>query len=230
VVDLNSQAGQRTLYLAVVGRGVYKSIDDGKSWQAKNEGLGDNLNAWRIILLPDGTLYLLVCRGLENAKVIDGALYKSNDGAESWQTLSMPQGANFPNDLAFDPSRPERLYLACWPTTVDGEERYGGLYRCEDGGIRWTNIFNPASHVYGVAVDRQQPSTVYMTNFEGAVYRSDDMGNTWNKLGGYNFKWAKQPILDPYNRDMLYVTTFGSSVWYGPAHGVKGAFEDIYGW
>jgi len=27
---------------------------------------------------------------------------------------------------------------------------------------------------------------------------------------------------------MLYLTTFGSSVWHGPATGVPGAFEDVY--
>jgi len=29
---------------------------------------------------------------------------------------------------------------------------------------------------------------------------------------------------------MIYITTFGGSVFYGPARGVPGAFEDIEGW
>jgi len=227
ILDRRSPVGRRTLYVAAVGKGVFKSTDDGHTWQAKNQGITSSLNAWRIILRPDGSLYLLVCRGLENGQVISGAVFKSADGAEYWEPVPMPAGANFPNDLAFDPSNPERLYLACWPTVIDDAERCGGLYKTEDGGQSWTNVFDESSHVYGVAVDRTNPATVFLANFEGAVYRSDDRGRTWERLGGYNFKWAKQPILDPYNRDMLYITTFGSSVWYGPARGVAGAFEDI---
>jgi len=227
ILDRRSPVGRRTLYVAAVGKGVFKSTDDGHTWQAKNQGITGSLNAWRIILRPDGSLYLLVCRGLENGQVISGAVFKSADGAEHWEPVPMPAGANFPNDLAFDPSNPERLYLACWPTVIDDAERFGGLYKTEDGGQSWTNVFDESSHVYGVAVDRTNPATVFLANFEGAVYRSDDRGRTWERLGGYNFKWAKQPILDPYNRDMLYITTFGSSVWYGPARGVAGAFEDI---
>jgi len=223
VLDPRSPVGGRTLYVAAVGKGVFKSTDDGHTWRAKNEGLTGRLNAWRVVLLPDGVLYLLVCRGLENGQVLDGAVYRSTDGAEHWEPVPLPEGANFPNDLAFDPSRPARLYLACWPKVVDDAEHCGGLYRTEDGGQSWTNVFDESSHVYGVAVDRANPATVFLTNFEGSIYRSDDFGMHWKRLGGYDFKWAKQPILDPYNAGMLYVTTFGSSVWYGPAQGVEGA-------
>jgi Bacterial Ig domain len=34
-------------------------------------------------------------------------------------------------------------------------------------------------------------------------------------------------VPDPINKGMLYLTTFGSSVWHGPATGVPGAFEDV---
>ncbi len=227
LLDHRSPAGGRTLYLAAVGAGVYKSGDDGKTWQASSQGIQGNLNAWRLVQLPDGRLLVLVCRGWQNGKVIDGGLYSSTDQAASWQPVPLPTGVNFPNDLAFDPSDPQRLYLACWPTTLQGEEQWGGLYRSEDGGGTWSNIYNPAAHVYGVAVDPRRPATVFLTTFEGVINRSDDFGQHWQRLGGYNFKWAKQPIPDPYNPDMLYLTTFGSSVWYGPAKGVRDASEEI---
>jgi hypothetical protein len=34
-------------------------------------------------------------------------------------------------------------------------------------------------------------------------------------------------VPDPLHRGMLYVTTFGGSVWYGPETGDPGAGEDI---
>lgn len=225
ILDPRSPVELRTLYAAFVGKGVYKSVDDGKTWSQKNDGISGNLNAWRLIQLPDGTLYLLVCRGWENEEVIDGALYRSQDGAEHWQPVALPAGVNFPNDLCYDPQNPQRLYLATWPTLVDEKETHGGLYRTEDGGVTWANIFDETSHVYGVAVDKNNPATVILTTFEGEVTRSDDFGETWKNLEGFTFQWAKQPIFDPHNPNMLYITTFGSSLWYGSAHGTSEAFD-----
>ena len=228
VLDPRSPAGRRTLYVAGFGKGVFKSADDGHTWALKNEGLGGNLNAWRFALLPDGTLYLLVARGLAEGREVDGALYKSTDGAEHWQRVALPAGANAPSDLAFDPREPRRMYLACWPKTVEGAERFGGLYVTEDGGASWRNIFDTGAHVYGVAVDPDHTATLFINTFDSAAYRSDDGGRSWRRLEGYNFKWGHRPVLDPHHRGMLYLTTFGSSVWYGPTGGVPGAFEDIY--
>jgi photosystem II stability/assembly factor-like uncharacterized protein len=227
VLDPQSPAGRRTLYVAVCGRGVYKSVDDGRTWNIKNKGITGNLYAWKLVLLPEGTLYLLVMRGQKDNRTLPGAVYKSTDGAESWQEVPMPLGTDFPNDLVFDPSKPERMYLACWPQTAEGEEKDGGLYITEDGGMSWRNTFAPASYIYGLALHPDNPSIVFFADFESSLCRSDDRGESWKRLKGYNFKWGHRPIIDPYNKDMLYVTTFGSSVWYGPANGFEEAVEDI---
>ncbi len=34
-------------------------------------------------------------------------------------------------------------------------------------------------------------------------------------------------VPDPDNPDMIFVTTFGGSLWYGPAEGDPGAVDDI---
>ncbi len=49
--------------------------------------------------------------------------------------------ATAPNDLVYDPSDPQRLYLSCWPLTVGAEEVGGGLFRSEDGGVTWRQVF-----------------------------------------------------------------------------------------
>jgi photosystem II stability/assembly factor-like uncharacterized protein len=228
VLDPNSTVGRRTLYVAGFGKGVFKSNDDGRTWKLKNQGLGGNLNAWRLVLMPDSSLYLLVARGLENGKEVDGALYKSTNGAEHWQKVPLPAEANAPNDLVFDPSNAKLMYLACWPRTIKGAERFGGLYVTEDAGQSWRNIFDEAAHVYGIAVDPDHPATLFTNTFDSGAYRSDDGGKNWQRLEGYNFKWGHHPIVDPHHKGMLYLTTFGSSVWYGPTKGVSRAFEDIY--
>ena len=34
---------------------------------------------------------------------------------------------------------------------------------------------------------------------------------------GYNFKWGHRVIPDPADAAKIYITTFGGSVWHGPA-------------
>ena len=76
-------------------------------------------------------------------------------------------------------------------------------------------------------VDPDWPSTIIINTFDSAVFRSDDRGETWYRLKGYTFKWGHRPILDPHHPGMLYLTTFGGSVFYGPATGDPDAFEGI---
>ncbi|MFC2076863.1 hypothetical protein ACFLT7_07260 [candidate division KSB1 bacterium] len=72
------------------------------------------------------------------------------------------------------------------------------------------------------------PSTLFINTFDSAAWRSDNYGESWERLRGYNFKWGHRPVVDPHNPGMLYLTTFGGSVWHGSAEGYPNAFEDIY--
>ncbi len=54
-----------------------------------------------------------------------------------------------------------------------------------------------------------------------------DFGENWNRIEGYRFKWGQRPVPDPNHPGMLFLTTYGGSVFYGPAEGVKGAADDI---
>jgi len=220
LLDARTPTGNRTLYVAGFGKGVFKSTDDGRTWTLKNNGIQGNLNAWRLVERPDGILYLLVARGLVNNREVDGALYRSRDEAESWEKVALPEGVNAPNDLVLDPAEPQRMYLACWPKTINGVERYGGVWTTEDGGASWRNLFEESAHAYALAVDPDQRQILYLNTFDSAAYRSEDLGQSWQRLEGYDFKWGHRPVLDPHHKGMLYLTTFGSSVWYGPVRGV----------
>jgi photosystem II stability/assembly factor-like uncharacterized protein len=133
--------------------------------------------------------------------------------------VGLPDGVNAPHDLQIDPDNPDRIYLSSWPWVSDGAEHCGGLYRTEDGGGSWERIFNEQAHVWGIAVDPRDTKIVYINTFDSAAFRSDDRGEKWTRVPGYNFKWGHRPIIDPVNPDMIYLTTFGGSVFHGPATG-----------
>jgi photosystem II stability/assembly factor-like uncharacterized protein len=157
----------------------------------------------------------------------DGAIYRSIDRAETWQRIELPKGLNGPKGLSIDPRNPKRLYLAAWGRKSDSKEQHGGIYVSEDGGGTWRRTLSQDQHVYDVTIDPLNPEVLYAAGFESSSWRSDDRGETWRRLRGYNFKWGHRVIPDPHDREKIYITTFGGSVWHGPAQGDSGALEDI---
>jgi photosystem II stability/assembly factor-like uncharacterized protein len=234
LLDPRSPKGSRTLYAAAFGRGVYKSTDNGRTWALKNTGLApDPRNqpfAWRLTLVQDGTLYLVVARRSERGRIgdrDDGALYRSTDRAEHWQAVPLPAGTNGPNGLTVDPQDPKRLYLSAWGVTHKDGDTGGGIFLSIDTGGTWRPVFADSQHVYDVTIDPRDPKVLYAGGFDQAAFRSADRGETWTRIRGYNFKWGQRVIPDPRNPSKVYVTTFGGSVWHGPAAGDPNATEDV---
>jgi len=81
--------------------------------------------------------------------------------------------------------------------------------------------------VNSAGIESMQPDTLYINTFQNAAYRSADAGETWSRIEGYRFKWGQKAVPDVNNPGMLYLTTYGGSVFHGPAEGIPGAFEGI---
>lgn len=231
LLDRRSPKNARILYVAGFGRGVFKSTDGGATWALRNNGLpGPEPFAWRLSQSSDGTLYLVLARRSEDGSIggsLDGALYRSRNGAESWEKVPLPEGVNGPNGLAIDPADPTHLYLAAWGRKGTDHDTGGGIYASTDGGATWKQVLARDAHIYDVTIDARNPSTLFACGFESSVWRSTDRGSTWSRLPGYNFKWGHRVIPDPAHAAMIYVTTFGGSVWFGPAAGDARSREDI---
>ncbi len=232
LLDRNSPQGARTLYVTLFGRGVYKSTDGGRTWAVKNQGIeGEAPFAWRLTESPrDGALWLVVARRSEDGSAggpLDGALYRSTDGAEHWTRVPLPEGVNGPNALTVDAGDPKRLYLSLWGRAARPVNRDGGILLSTDGGATWSRLFGQDQNIYDVTQDPRNPNHLYACGFSGSAWRSTDRGATWRRLRGYNFKWGHRVVMDPVHADSIYVTTFGGGVWRGPAAGDPKAAEDI---
>ncbi|MBO3803778.1 MAG: hypothetical protein JTT11_07935 [Candidatus Brockarchaeota archaeon] len=67
----------------------------------------------------------------------------------------------------------------------------------------------------------KRPDWVYLCLTEGApgpgLWLSKDMGDTWEPFRGLPFRNAMRVTFDPEDDSIIYVSTFGGSVWMGPA-------------
>jgi photosystem II stability/assembly factor-like uncharacterized protein len=231
LVDPKSPKESRTLYATGFATGVYKSTDGGQSWSLRNNGLeGKEPFAWRLTLDQQGTLYLVVARRSDDGGIGgpgDGALYRSTDGAESWTKVPLPADVNGPHALTVDARDARRLYLSAWGRRPDRDTLGGGIFLSTDAGASWKQVLAKDQHIYDVTVDLKDSKVLYASGFEASAWRSTDRGVTWARLRGFNFKWGHRVTADPLDRSKVYITTYGGSVWHGPAVGDPRAIEDV---
>jgi len=231
LLDSSSPEDARVLYVTGFGRGVFKSSDGGKSWETKNDGLpAHEPFAWRMAQGPDHALYVVLARRSEDASLgteNDGAVYRSTDAAAHWNKIALPTGVNGPNGIAIDPRDPARLYVAAWGRRSTQQATSGGVWVSSNGGATWRNTLSHDQYVYDVTIDPRNPDVLYACGFSSSAWRSTDRGETWTRIRGFNFKWGHRVIPDPYDASKIYITTYGGSVWHGPATGDPQAKEDI---
>jgi photosystem II stability/assembly factor-like uncharacterized protein len=230
VLDPRSPKNRRTLYAGVFMEGVYKSTDDGKTWTLKRNGLGheQNRRVSRVILHADGTLFAMICakRSARGEPLMgEGVgLYRSKDGAETWEKVNASQAFLYPKDFSVHP-QDSNIILVGVCDAGRGDES-GGLWRTSDGGRTWQRIGRQARQTFGGYFHPKHEGWIYMTLTEGAagagLWLSQDNGKTWQAFDGLPFSNIQRVTFDPADEDRITVTTFGGSVWCGPAVPQKG--------
>jgi len=234
LIDTSSNKESRTLYACAFGKGVYKSVDGGKTWQQKNEGLKSKEPfAWRIVKREkDGVLFLILSRRSDDGTIGnegDGTVYRSDNNAETWTPVALPAETNGPTCLTVDPDNPGQLLLAAWGRSTQGKfkpDTGGGIFLSKDDGKSWQSVLQKDQHIHDITYDTRN-MTYYACGFNGSAYRSRDQGKTWKRIKGYNFKWGKRVDFDPRDPGKIFVVTFGGGVWCGSADGDEQAKEDI---
>ena len=155
---------------------VYRSDDNGHTWQLVSSGPGTAINALSVNPVNDVVIYAGTAGG--PAATTD-SLWRSDDGGRTWHRFTMRLPANpdglLPavTTLAVDPNQPGGLYVG-----TDGQ----GVYRIEDdkghnsyelvGGL---SLYD--AHVRGVVVGPD--GRVYSLTSHG-LFVND--GDAWQKL------------------------------------------------
>ena len=73
--------------------------------------------------------------------------------------------------------------------------------------------------LFALVTAKRKPGVVYGPFLKEGVglYRSRDGGDTWEPFTDFPFANTQRVQFDPADPDVIYVTTFGASVWKGPA-------------
>ncbi|MEO8550470.1 MAG: glycoside hydrolase, partial [Kofleriaceae bacterium] len=182
-------------------RGVFRSLDGGKTWD-KVLYKGPDIGASDVEIDPQHpeVIYAAMWEARlgpwEDDNDYEGAgggLFKSSDGGKTWNQLKGGLPANAVQlDLAIAPSRTSTLYVTL---TTTEESEYGsgkgnGVFRSDDAGATWkstTTDERPRMKIGGgdlmvPVVDPKNPNIVYVASI--VAMKSSDGGKTWTWLRG----------------------------------------------
>jgi photosystem II stability/assembly factor-like uncharacterized protein len=197
-------------------RGVFRSLDGGRTWQ-RVLYRDANTGAIDLILDPQDlqTVYAALWQTRRPpwniyppAKGPGSGLYVSHDGGSTWTQVS---GNGFPSKglgrmgVGIAPSDHRRVY-------VIADAAKGGLYRSDDGGATWV-LENGEQRLWGrgwyfcsLAVDSKNPDTVYVS--DTALYRSTDGGRHFTPIkGSPDGDDFHQPWIDPTDPQRIIVAS-----------------------
>src|SRR5262252_4085641 len=97
----------------VMGNGVYKSTDAGKTW--KSSGLRDTYSIGRMIVDPkDSNIVYVAALGHPFGANSTRGIFRSRDGGKSWQRILYVDDKTGGIDIQFDLSNPHILFAGMW--------------------------------------------------------------------------------------------------------------------
>jgi photosystem II stability/assembly factor-like uncharacterized protein len=208
------------IFVAVAGhpygpneeRGIYRSLDGGKTFQ-KVLYRDENVGASDVQIDPGNPQIMYAAlwesregpweNGVFNGD--GGGIFESIDGGKTWRQLTKGLPNNIVQaNLAIAPSAPKTLFAAVRTKTI------AKLYRSDDGGGSWhgtTDDPRPGLGIGGgdlpvVWFDPKSPQIVYSASV--VCWRSTDGGKTWDGWRGapggddYQNVW-----INPNNPDVI---------------------------
>ena len=212
-----------------VGDGMFKSVDDGKSWQ--HIGLNDIQQISRVIVHPTNPDIVYVA-GLGHpygANEMRG-IFKSNDSGKTWKKTLYINHNTGAIQVEMDPNNPDILFANMWEHQEGPWENAefsgpnSGLYKSTDGGETWRNIVkglpgaNQGLGRIGVAIALSNSKIMYATvdaRENGGVYKSDDAGESWKLITTENRLWGRgsdfaEIKVHPKNENIVFVGNIAS--------------------
>jgi photosystem II stability/assembly factor-like uncharacterized protein len=172
-------------------RGIYKTIDGGKTWK-KTLFIDEKTGAADLVIDPSNPNKMMAAMWEHRrwpwffkSGGAGSGLFVSLDGGDTWTKRTsedgLPKGELGRIGLAFAPSDPDRAYAYV-------ESKSNAIYRSDDGGFTWKKISKSGDNNIGgrpfyyadIYVDPKNENRIY--SIASNVTVSEDGGKTWGSF------------------------------------------------
>lgn len=165
-------AQDNTIFISGYLEGLYRSTDNGQTWQQ----LYTDAAITSIAVAPeypnDPRLFV---------SLYNSGIARSDDNGASWEPPKQPGGLAFLMNLSPNFLQDDTLFV------VDGGTSGGGTWRSVDAGDNWTNVSDYPQHFQhasAISTNFTNDQTVAVHVADRGVYLTEDAGGTWFKLEG----------------------------------------------
>lgn len=207
----------------ITGKGMYKSIDAGETWEMIGLEKAGQIGAVEIDPASPDRVFVAAI-GNAFAPNEERGVYRTEDGGKSWEKVLFLSDTIGAVDLEFAPDNAQTVYATMWraerkPWTIISGGLEGGIYKSVDGGDSWKKLANglPKGLIgkIDLAVSPADPDRLYALVEapvgEGGLYRSDDRGESF-KLVSTKKELLDRPFyycnvdVNPKNPDIVFVS------------------------
>jgi len=190
----------RVIYAASASGGAWKTENGGTTWRPVFEKEG-SVSIGAIALDPTNPETVWVGTGEQNSvrsSSFGNGVYRSDDGGMSWRQMGL-EGSRHVGRILIHPRNPDVVFVAAMGS-LWGPNPERGLYRTDDGGESWTKVLEISEYtgVVEVKMDPHNPDILFAAAFqrerrqwsmlgggsEGGLFRSEDGGDSWTRVGG----------------------------------------------
>ncbi len=207
---------------AIMGDGIYKSTDAGKTW--KHVLNLDASAVGRILINPNNPdmVYAAVMGKMFGANKERG-VYRSTDGGTTWKQILFKNDSTGAIDMRFDPNNASVIYASLWQCyrnswSLNDGGTGSGLYKSTNGGDTWQLLSNNTGLPKGllgkitIGVTASNSNHIYamVENKNGGLFSSMDAGKTWSRVSTKNDltqrPWYFSGVwVDPKNENHVFV-------------------------
>lgn len=218
--DIVYIAAQGALFEGNSERGIYKSVDGGKTW--KNTLFVNNLTGASELSMDANYPEIMYAAMWEHQRkpnmVISGGagsgLYKSTDAGETWKKIheGLPEEKG-KMAIAVSPANSNKVYALI---ESDSNADKGGLFVSNDAGESWSmvsgdnRLVQRAWYYIEVFADPNDEDTVYVLS--APALRSTDGGKTWERLSGTHGDYHDLWINPKNSKNMVIANDGGAAI------------------
>jgi len=188
-----------TIYAATRSGGLWRTTNAGTTWRPVSDSVEVGAVGAVAVAPSDGKVVWMGTGANDNARssISGKGVFKSTNGGDTWEFAGLPDSHHIAR-IVIHPTNPQIVYVAAIGHLFSrNEER--GVFRTIDGGKSWKKVLyvNDGVGAIDLVINRKTPTQLFAAMYEKdrrpwqiiesgpgtALYRTDNGGEAWTKLG-----------------------------------------------